>query len=312
MRARSSATDVADDTSRECIIFAPMPLLTIALLALQAQAAPLLEIRVGNAWLPWYGGEPASAAVRQVSMQLAVAWTDSMPGFRAGEFDIRTADRRLRNSIAVVDLDPARYAFTLGRSAPDARRTVADWLSSDSTIVLAANTGLFRADGTSQGLVAIAGRRWSALAGWLDAVVAMDRDSVWFTDVPTARGLPASASAFQTLPFLVREGRVVLGWTHGLRLSRTHRDRRITLCLGDDGMVRLLLSNFEVFGVSAGSVPIGLTIPEQAALAAGAGCRHAVALDGGISSQIAFRTPERVVRWPGWRRVPLVLLVRRR
>ena len=71
-----------------------------------------------------------------------------------------------------------------------------------------------------------------------------------------------------------------------------------------------MLSNFEVFGATAGRVPIGLTIPEQAALAAGLGCRDAVALDGGISAQIAFRASGREVRMPGWRKVPLMMLVR--
>jgi exopolysaccharide biosynthesis protein len=77
-------------------------------------------------------------------------------------------------------------------------------------------------------------------------------------------------------------------------------------------MVRLLLSNFEVFGAAAGRIPVGLTIPEQADLAAGAGCRDAVALDGGISAQVAVRGAARLIRMPGWRKVPLMMVVRRR
>jgi exopolysaccharide biosynthesis protein len=59
-------------------------------------------------------------------------------------------------------------------------------------------------------------------------------------------------------------------------------------------------------------VPVGLTIPEQATIAAAAGCRDAVALDGGISAQLAVRGSARVHRMPGWRQVPLLMLVRRR
>lgn len=279
-------------------------------LVIQVQA-PLLEVRTGDTWVAWHGGAPSSDAVREPALAAAVQWTDSIPGMRAGAFSVRTPDG-LRNSMAVIELDPARFVFSLGRTAPDARRSAAGWLDADTSILLAANTGLFRPDGTSQGLVLIDGTRSSALAGWLDAVVVLDGSHLRITDISGGSRLPPRVSAFQTLPILVREGRVVFGWTSGLKLSRTHRDRRITLCLGDDGLVRLLLSNFEVFGVTAGAVPIGLTIPEQAALAAGAGCRDAVALDGGISSQIAFRVGARMVRWPGWRRVPLMLLVRRR
>lgn len=278
----------------------------------QTQPAPL-QVRVGDTWITWRDAAPGSPATNERELAGAVAWRDSAPGLRSGSFEVRTSEGFLRNSIALIELDPSRYRFGLGVTAPSARRSADDWLRGDSDLVLTANTGLFRENGTPQGLVLIDGVRHSALAGWLDAVVVMDRSgALRMMDVPSARSLPPGTSAFQTLPWLVRDGRVAFGATSGLRLSRTHRDRRITLCLGEDGMVRLMLSNFEVFGATAGRVPIGLTIPEQAALAAGIGCRDAVALDGGISSQIAFRAGGRTVRMPGWRRVPLMMLVRAR
>jgi len=281
--------------------------------AVQAQTPPL-EVRVGDRWRPWRGAEPNSAATWERLLDEAITWKDSAAGLRRGEFEVRTASGYLRNSMAIIELDPARVRFTLGITPPAARRAAAEWLAADTSLVLTSNTGLFRANGTTQGLVVVEGRHHSALAGWLDAVVMIEDGGLRITDVEGARAsrLPPLASAFQTLPWLIRGGRVVYGYTSGLRLSRTHRDRRITLCLADNGTVRLLLSNFEMFGASAGAVPIGLTIPEQAALAAGAGCRDAVALDGGISAQIALRAAGRTVRMPGWRKVPLMLLVRRR
>ena len=286
-------------------------LVTLLAAVLQTQPAPL-QVRAGGVWTPWRDAVPRSAATREPLFDRAVTWNDSGPGLRSGSFEVRSGEGLLRNSIAVIELDPARYHFGLGLAPPDARRSAEDWLRSDSGLVLTANTGLFRENGTPQGLVLIDGVRHSSLAGWLDAVVIMEGGSLRFADAAGARALPGSASAFQTLPWLVRDGHVALGATSGLRLSRTHRDRRITLCLGDDGVVRLMLSNFEVFGATAGRVPIGLTIPEQAALAAGLGCRHAVALDGGISAQIAFRAAGRMVKMPGWRKVPVMLLVRQR
>ncbi len=293
-----------------------MPVILVALhaaLALASRQAPppALEVWVGGTWIAWPAPRPGAQVAPPGFLTAIVTWRDSTAGLRSGDFEVRVREGSLRNSVAVIELDPARFTFALGLRQPAARRTAAVWLDNDSTVVLAANTGLFRENGTPQGLVLIDGRRHSALAGWLDAVVVLDGAGVRVTDIEGARALPADASAFQTLPFLVRDGRLVFGWTHGLRLSRTHRDRRITLCLGED-RVRLLLSNFEVFGATAGRVPIGLTIAEQAAIAAGFGCRDAVALDGGISAQIAYRGATRRVSWPGWRRVPLMLLVRRR
>jgi exopolysaccharide biosynthesis protein len=284
------------------------------LIAALSFQSPSLEVRAGEAWRPWRDALPNSAATHERLLDEAVTWKDSAAGLRRGEFEVRTASGYLRNSMAIIELDPARVRFSLGITPPGARRAAAEWLASDSSLILTSNTGLFRENGTPQGLVLLEGRRHSALAGWLDAVVVIEDGAVRITDVEGARGsrLSPLASAFQTLPWLIRDGRVVFGHTSGLRLSRTHRDRRITLCLDPNGTVRLLLSNFEMFGTSAGTVPIGLTIPEQAALAAGAGCRDAVALDGGISAQIALRAGARTVKMPGWRKVPLMLLARRR
>ena len=275
------------------------------------EAVPPLELRVRGAWTPWLRFRPGAPAVRDTLLEAAVAWTDRAAGLRIGAFEVRTAGRVWTNSVAVVEVDPGRIRFELA-AGPRWERRRADEAMADSGVVLAVNTGLFRKDGSPQGLVLLRGTRRSAAAGWLDAVVAIEDGTLRVLDVGGARTLGADASAFQTLPWLVRDGRVVLGVSSGVRLSRTHRDRRLTLCLGDDGLVRFLLSNFEVFGQAAGRVPVGLTIPEQATVAAAAGCRDAVALDGGISAQLAVRGSARVQRMPGWREVPLLMLARRR
>jgi exopolysaccharide biosynthesis protein len=275
-----------------------------------AAAVPDLAVRVGDVWRPWPAFGPGAIAARAPDLAAAVTWRDSMPGLRIGDFDVRRTDGRLRNAVALIEIDPDRWAFAMAAAPAFARRTAEDWLREDTSVVLAVNTGLFRESGAPIGLVQTGGQRRNAAVGWLDVVVALEDGTPRLLSV----GAPLSdgAAAFQTLPWLVRDGRVVLGVTSGVRLSRTHRDRRLTLCLGDDGRVRLLLSNFEAFGVTVGRVPVGLTIPEQAALAAGAGCRDAVALDGGISAQIAARIEGRPIRMPGWRRVPLMMVVRPR
>jgi phosphodiester glycosidase len=57
------------------------------------------------------------------------------------------------------------------------------------------------------------------------------------------------------------------------------------------------------------NLPFGLTTPEMAALMGALGCRHAMLLDGGISSQLRLRDDDGTVhRWTGLRRVPLGLV----
>lgn len=297
----------------------PAPRGALALLAamlvvpLPQETPSALEFRVANGtWRAWPAFGPRAAARPVDGVAEAIAWRQREPGVRVGDFSVRTRDGMLTNSIAVVELDPRQVRFSLTATRDWGRRLAADVMEADSSLILVANTGLFRDTGSPIGLVQLDGVRRTGPVAWLDVVVAVDDGALLLTDAPGIPSLDSSASAFQTLPWLVRDGAVAFGATSGLRLSRTHRDRRITLCRGDDGLVRLVLSNWEVFGADVGRIPVGLTIPEQAAVAAGLGCRDAVALDGGISAQIAVRAGDRMIRMPGWRKVPLMLVARRR
>ena len=70
------------------------------------------------------------------------------------------------------------------------------------------------------------------------------------------------------------------------------------------------MTRFDVFGRVLGAVPFGLTTPEMAALMGALGCARAVMLDGGISAQMQLRTAAGALqRWPGWRSVPLGLVI---
>ena len=272
---------------------------------------PALDLRVGRAWVPWRAIVPGAPAALDPLLVRAVRWDDESPGLRAGSFEVRASGGLLVNSVAIVEIDPARYRFSLAAAPGFAPRAADAWMA-DTGVTIAVNTGLFRKDGVPQGFVMLNGARSGQRADWLDAAVAIEDGRLRLVPPAALDSLGARASAFQVLPWLVRGNRVALGVTSGLRLSRTHRDRRLTLCLGSDGLVRLLLSNFEVFGEPAGTIPVGLTIPEQAAIAAAAGCADAVALDGGISAQMAIRFVRRMHRMPGWREVPLMMLIRPR
>lgn len=285
-----------------------MPFLWI--LAFVLQAPPDLHVRTAGGWIALGGVMTGDSAIAQPWLAAALRTLDSATGLRVADLETRLANGQ-RNRIAVVDLDPAAWAFSLGVTTPAARRTAPDWLEADTSLHLAVNTGLFAADGTPLGLLAVDGVRSRPPVAWLDAVVALEDGRLRLTDYGGARTLAPGASAFQSLPWLVRDGRVVFG-ASGRRLSRTHRDRRLTLCLMPDGLVRLVLSNYEVFGATAGPIPFGLTLPEQVTVAAALGCRDAVALDGGLSAQLVVRSGPRLVAMRGWRRVPVMLLARTR
>jgi hypothetical protein len=298
--------------AQQCSFPALAPLATVlAVAVLQAAPSTALDLRIGGAWVPWRAAVAGAPAALDPLLVRAIRWEDERPGLRAGSFEVRVSGGFLVNRVAIVEIDPARYRFSLVAAAGFAPRTADAWMS-DPGVVAAVNTGLFRKNGEPQGLVVLDGTRSGQRADWLDAAVAVEDGRLRLVSPAALDALGGRASAFQVLPWLVRGSRVALGATSGLRLSRTHRDRRLTLCLGSDGPVRLLLSNFEVFGEPAGTIPVGLTIPEQAAVAAAAGCADAVALDGGISAQLAIRFARRVRRMPGWREVPLMMLIRPR
>jgi len=261
--------------------------------------------------VPWRSFAPGARAAVDPLLARAIRWEDARPGLRVGSFGVRASGGLLVNSVAVVEVDPARYRFLLAAVPGFLRRSADAWMA-DTNVVAAVNTGLFRHDGSPEGLVVLDGARHGQSARWLDAAVIVEGGRPRLQAAAALDSLGGAASGFQVLPWLVRAGRVVFGTSSGQRLSRSHRDRRLTLCSGDDGLVRLLLSNFEVFGQDAGTVPIGLTLPEQALIAAAVGCADAVALDGGISAQLDVRFPRRVRRMPGWREVPLMMLIRPR
>jgi exopolysaccharide biosynthesis protein len=90
-----------------------------------------------------------------------------------------------------------------------------------------------------------------------------------------------------------------------------HRDSRLAIGELRDGRVLILLTRFEGLGGVLDNLPFGLTTPETAALMGALGCRRAVLLDGGISSQLAVRDAARGLRaWRGMRYVPLGLVAR--
>jgi len=118
--------------------------------------------------------------------------------------------------------------------------------------------------------------------------------------------------AFQSYPaLLVRNGE--LPWElrrKGRGADLGHRDSRLAIGVRADGTVLVALTRFIGLGTAGEQLPWGPTVGEMAAWMRAQGCRRAMMLDGGISSQMAIRGRDgSLSRWPNWRPVPLGMVV---
>lgn len=122
------------------------------------------------------------------------------------------------------------------------------------------------------------------------------------------------AAAFQTYPtLLVGDGEVPLMLRDGEAIDRAHRDARLAIGLDREGRLLIALTRLDVALPGADRIPLGLTVPEMAAVMGSLGARQAALLDGGISAQLRLREADGTVRnWRGLREVPLALVAKAR
>lgn len=213
-----------------------------------------------------------------------------------------------------VRLDPARLRFALDTATRD-DGMVGNW-SIDripATAVVALNTGQFTG-GAPWGWVVQDGAE-SRPPGPGTLVMSFVVDSTRRVSLVTPDELlgvrHSVVTAFQSYPaLLVGEGTVP--WeleAPGRGVSLTHRDSRLAIGILADGSVVVVLTRFAGLGPAGEILPWGPTVPEMAAFMKSLGCRRAMLLDGGLSSQLALRGPGKLSRWRNWRPVPLGLLV---
>lgn len=248
-----------------------------------------------------------------------VAWRTIAPGVAFAERRVSAGGEGRWTRILLLRMDPARIGLRLeARLTPGLDR--GDWTvdAAPRGALAAFNAGQFRD---------IAPWGWTVMDGLelrppgvgpLSQAVVVDRaGTVRFVppdSIAAARAAGGVVTAFQSYPsLLVGDGvipRAITTAGHGVGI--THRDARLALCQLRDGTLLLLLTRFDGLGEVGAGIPFGLTLAETATLLQAAGCRRAVALDGGISAQLAVREPEGWRRWPGWRRVPLGVVVEAR
>jgi hypothetical protein len=214
-----------------------------------------------------------------------------------------------------VRIDPAVMRFALDTATRDAGTRGAwtvDRLPTDG--VVAFNTGQFSA-----------GMPW----GWLvrDGVEAQEpgRGTLAMAFMVDTAGVPAllepdeiggargrARLAFQSYPSLLT-GTGERPWelrASGRGVDLEHRDSRLAIGILGDGSVVVVLTRYTGLGGAAPTLPWGPTVVEMAAFMKSLGCRRAMLLDGGISSQLALRQRDGAVkRWTNWRPVPLGVVV---
>jgi uncharacterized protein YigE (DUF2233 family) len=275
-----------------------------------------LAVQKDGAWITWWRRDAAPARWHgEGQLAGSIIWRPGARGIEWGELQIRGPSEAWSTRLVVVRLDPQRVGLSVATAfTRDESWTVAD----AGSAVLALDAGQFR-HSLPYGWVVSQGRQvlapeYAPLAGAVvvdpsGAVRVVAPDSV---AAEQKRG--TAREAFQSYPMLLQDGAVPLALREpGRGVDIAHRDARLALGTLPDGRVIFALTRFEFFGKSLEQLPFGLTSSEMAAVMGSLGCRQALLLDGGISSQLMVRGAEGTLHsWPGMRSVPLGLVGRTR
>ncbi len=244
---------------------------------------------------------------------LTTAWQQVLPGVWQREMRMATGGPLSPVRVVVVRLEPSNVRFALDHATRD-YGMIGTWTVDrlPPAGVVAVNAGQFSGGAPWGWLVRDGVEEQQPGSGSLGMSFVVDRAGsvslVTREELPSARS--SALHAFQSYPaLLVGEGQ--LPWElqapeRGVDLA--HRDSRLALGLMDDGSVVIAITRFGAIGKSGETVPWGPTVPEMAAFMKSLGCRRAMLLDGGLSSQLAVRGRAGLSQWKNWRAVPLGLI----
>lgn len=302
-------------------------LLVLAAVSLDAQS---LAVEGNGVWRQWWQADraPASWAAALPALSDAVSWRAGQAGIEIGEVRLSGGGEAWRLRAILVRFDPARVRLGLELGALVAgSRNQWSLRSAPADAVLALNAGQFAGAGPWGWVVQDGVERQPPGRGPLAPAVVVERDGRVRIVPPDAidaeRASGRVAQAFQSYPTLLAGDGAVpapvrLPTQTPIRTAKggvdlTHRDSRLAIGELRDGRVLIVMTRFEGLGGALDNLPFGLTTPEMAALMGALGCRQAVLLDGGISSQLAVREAGGELRtWTGMRYVPLGLVARAR
>ena len=279
----------------------------------------VLSVRGPEGWREWWRAERAPVRWDGPLPALAgaVEWRDVGPGVRWGELLLSGEGEAWRVRAILVELEPSRVRIEMRmaqrRDGGPLRWTVD---SAPPEALVALNAGQFTSSGPWGWLVRAGEETRPPGSGPLAPALVVDTAGVArlvpADSVPAWRGDRTVREAFQSYPALLAgDGEIPRPLREpGLGVDLDHRDARLALGLDRGGRLLIAITRFEGLGGALSNLPFGLTTPEMAAVMGALGCRRAMLLDGGISSQLRLRLPDGETRvWRGIRRVPLGLVV---
>ena len=278
-----------------------------------------LSVRGPEGWREWWRADRAPARWSEPlpAVAGAVEWQPVAPGVRWGDLQLSGDGEAWRVRVILVRLDP-RLVRLETRSVLRADGRPLRWNvdSAPPEAIVALNAGQFTSSGPWGWLVKGGEERHPPGTGALAPALVMDTAGavrlVPEDSIAGIRGDPAVREAFQSYPsLLAEEGEIPIPLREaGLGVDLEHRDARLALGLDRDGRLLIAITRFEGLGGALSNLPFGLTTPETAALMGALGCRRAMLLDGGISSQLLIRLHDgETLAWRGIRQVPLGLVV---
>ncbi len=260
------------------------------------------------------GGRPAEP---RAGSGVVVAWDQLRPGLELGSFRVAAAGEGRWTRVILLHIDPARYRLRLDAKLSE-DLTSAVWTvdSAPPSAIAAWNAGQFNGiapwgwtvmDGLELRPPGIGPLSMAIVADSNGVVRLVEPDSI--DAVRAAGGVTTALQSYPTL--LTRDGEIPAQIREpGLGVDVTHRDARLAVGQRADGTLLVMLTRFDGLGEAGGEIPFGLTLRETAELLKAQGAVRAVALDGGISSQLMVRGDTGAPRsWRAWRKVPVGMVL---
>lgn len=286
----------------------------------EATPATLRLSQTDAAPIAWWSVEQAPAHWRSPGvLARAVRWTAGRAGLEWAMLPLSGAGEARAITLVVARLDPRQVQLTLDWGVnPASARPAWTLDAAPNDAVLAVNAGMF-ADALPWGWVVNRGAELLPPgSGPLSSAVVVRDDGVVELvagdSVAARRARGNVREAFQTYPTLLTgDGDVPEALRSGAMIDRTHRDARLAIGTDREGRLLIVLTRLTTDLPLLDRLPVGLTVPEMAAIMGSLGAAQAALLDGGISAQLRVTGASGEYHdWPGTRRVPLALIARPR